>query len=186
MKSREKLILATCVFILIAAAIISWIHYQKIDRVYKVALLSTSTSFSDRHKDFLFIAQSVLESDLVVRGTIIDPESVIQFSPTQFEVAYPQKWNAARVKVDMRFSGRNKSLEIAIVPAAWWPTEAVGNSFLEPFAKNEQYLFFLNKDAELSRLCNTTVFAHSGQGPIPLQKSKSTDNVAIDYRPETK
>jgi len=177
MKSRRMRILATGALLLAAAAIIGWIQYRKIVSVHKVALLSTSESFSDLHQNFFFIAQSVLESDLVVRGTIIDPDSTVQASPNQTEVAYPQGWAVARVRIDKRFSGRENSLEIAIVPARWWPTPVVGNSFLKPFAKNEEYLFFLTENDKLSRWCNTTVFAHSGQSPIPLPKSENKASV---------
>lgn len=178
MKSRRARIIATGAFLLAAAAMIGWNLYRKIDCVYKVALLSTSESFSDLHHNFIFIAQSVLESDLVVRGTIIDPDSTVQASPNQTEVAYPQGWAAARVRIDKHFSGRDHSLEIAIVPARWWPTPVVGNSFLKPFAKNEEYLFFLTENDKLSRWCNTTVFSHSGQSPIPLPKSENKTSIS--------
>jgi hypothetical protein len=173
MKLRRKQILTISGLILIAIAIFSWIQYRKIEKVHKVAILSTSDSFSDLHQDFNYIAWAVLDSDLVVRGTIVEPDSIIQASSDQNEVAYPQGWGVARVRINKCFSGVCGASEILIVPAGWWPTPVVGNSFIKPFAKDEEYLFFLKRDDKLSRWCRTTVFDHSGQHPIPLPKSGS-------------
>lgn len=173
MKSRGKRILAVCTLLCITFVILGWNQYRKIRSVHEVAKQSVSESFSDQHGNFFFVGQSVLESDLVIRGTILDPASAVQASPKQTEVAYPQGWAAALASVDSQFSGRNESREVLIVPAGWWPTPVVGNSFLQPFKKGERYLLFLNKDEELSRWCDQTVYRHSGQSPIPLPKPGS-------------
>lgn len=185
MKLRGKRILAACAFLGIPTAIIGWMQYRKIEHVHRVARLSTSASFAELHRHFLFIAQSVLAVDLVVRGTIIDPVATVQATPHQTEVAHPQGWAAARVRVDQHFTARDPAGEIMLVPAGWWPTPVVGNSAQKPFAMHEEYLFFLTKDADLSRWCNTTVYAHSGQGPIPLPKAAANPPVAAtDHRAE--
>jgi hypothetical protein len=172
MKSRRRRVLAILASIFATVAIVGVIQFRKIETVHHVAKLSTSEYFADQHRDFFFVAESVLNSDIVVRGTIVDPDSLVSASPKQSEVAYPQGWQVTRVRIDKLFSGHNQSTEIYI-PSGWWPSPVVGNSFLQPFAKDEVYLFFLTEAEDLSRWTDTTVFSFSGQGPIPLPKSGS-------------
>lgn len=169
MKSRRNYFARFFALVFATAAIIGVIQGLKIKSVHGIAKRSTSEYFADQHRNFFFIARSFLSSDLVVRGTVIDPDSLVGASEQPSEIARLQEWQVTRIRGDERFSGHNQFTEIYI-PSGWWPSHTVGNSFLQPFAKDEEYLFFL-KEAKVSSLrTDTKVFTFAGQGPIPLSE----------------
>ena len=172
MSQRKKWILGVMATLIVVWTIFGILEYQKIRRIYRIALLSTSEHHAKLHGDFAYITDLTMRSDIVVRGVITNPKTTVSASPDQSEVSYPQGWVVSLVNVTDTLSGVVDTHEI-LIGSGWWPTHLVGNSFIEPFLEGQEFLFFLKKNDDMWRWCKTTVYSHSGTDLIPLNKTGS-------------
>jgi hypothetical protein len=117
------------------------------------------------------LIHEVTRADLIVQGTVINVNTSLWASRYQIEVGYPQGWTVAHICPSTVFKG-HCGTNVIVTPAGWWPGAGRGNSFIKPFTNGQEFIFFLDRDWNLSRWCYANVFRHDNV--ISLNKDDRT------------
>ena len=123
--------------------------------------------------DQRYLMYEVARASLVIQGTVVNAQTSVWASARQIEVAHTQGWAVAHVRPTTVFKG-HCGTNVIVTPAGWWPGFARGNSFIKPFTNGQEFIFFLDRNWNLSRWCYANVFRHDELNLIPLNTEDRT------------